>query len=159
MPSSLKEFKADFSQIDPRVAIVASEFNQHITQLLHKGSVETLISRGVRSQNITSYWVPGAFEIPLTCKKIFDKGDCDGIVALGAVIRGETPHFDYVAGNCAQGVLKISLEYGKPVMFGVLTTDTIEQSLSRSGLKLGNKGSEVAHGLLDLFSMYKKANL
>ena len=159
MPSDLKEFKADFSQIDFKIAIVASEFNQHITQLLYKGSVDTLISRGICTQNIISYWVPGAFEIPLTCKKIFDKGDCDGIITLGAIIRGETPHFDYVASNCAQGILKVSLEYGKPVIFGVLTTDTVKQSMDRSGLKLGNKGTETAHGLLNLLSMYKKATL
>ena len=159
MFSGLKEFKADFSPIDKKIAIVASEFNRHITDMLYTASVQTLLDRGVRAENIFVYWVPGAFEIPLTCKKIFDKGNCDGIITLGAVIRGETPHFDHVAGNYVRGILRVSIDHGKPIIFGVLTTDTVEQALARSGLKSGNKGSEAAHSLLNLFSIYEKSGI
>ncbi len=157
MPSSLKEFKSDFSIINQKIAIVASQFNQHITHLLHKGSTDTLLNRGISFKNIQTYWVPGAFEIPITCKKIFDTNTADGIITLGAVIKGDTPHFDYISDNCAQGILQVSLQYNKPIIFGVLTTNTTMQALERSGLKLGNKGSEASHSLLNLFSMYEKA--
>ena len=159
MFSELKEFKSDSSPMELKVAIVASEFNQHITDKLYKAAIETLVNKNIPLENIQVFWVPGAFEIPLTCKKIFDKKNCDGIITLGAVIRGETPHFDYVADNCARGISQVSTEYGKPIIFGVLTTDTVEQAIERSDWERRNKGKEAAHSLLNLFSMYKKAGL
>ena len=143
-----------------RVSIVASEFNEEITKKLCQGAQQTLIKRGLPEGNITTYWVPGALEIPLACKKIFSSSKkADGIIALGAIIRGETSHFDYVANGCASGVLNVSLEFSKPIIFGVLTTDTVEQSLNRAGLKMNNKGSEAAHSLLDLLRVFQKGGI
>ena len=168
--NKIKEFKGNFLPIKKKIAIVVSEFNGHITQMLYQGSVQTLIDRGTPPENINTYWVPGAYEIPLTCKKVLgkkvldkkkivDKNQFDGIIALGVIIKGETPHFDYVAANTAQGIAKVSLEFSKPIILGVLTTDTVEQALNRSGIKFGNKGSEAAHSLLNLLTMYQAAEL
>lgn len=111
-------------------------------------ALETLEAKGVTRENIVLLKVPGAFEIPLACKALLETKGCDGVVALGAVIRGETPHFDIVANQCAAGVQNVILSSGKPVAFGVLTTDTVEQALNRAGLKLGNKGGESADALI-----------
>lgn len=141
------------------VAIVAASFNSMITDSLVKGALEVLSQNGISAPNAEVYKVPGAFEIPLTCKRIFTGKNIDGIIALGAVIRGETPHFDFVAGECASGVQKVSLEFAKPISFGVLTTDNIDQALNRAGLKYGNKGSDAANALLQLLHMYDEASI
>jgi len=141
------------------VAIVAASFNSMITDSLVKGAVEVLSQAGIGVPNAEIYKVPGAFEIPLTCKRIFSTKNIDGIIALGAVIRGETPHFDFVAGQCAAGVQKVSLEFAKPISFGVLTTDNIDQALNRAGLKYGNKGADAAGALLQLLHMYDEASI
>ena len=152
-------YKSDYSFFSTKISIVAAEFNSQITVNLVEGAKSVLLDRGLKESDISIYWVPGAFELPLTCKKVLDKGNIDGIVAIGAVIKGETPHFDYVAGECAKGILNVSLQANKPVIFGVLTTDTIDQAMNRAGLKYGNKGAEAAHSLLNLLNLYKKANI
>ena len=160
MSEPSRAFHPDISRMESQVCIVVSEFNQHITEMLYTGARQTLMQRGLTEKNITTYWVPGAFEIPLICKRILSSSkEVDGIITLGAVIRGETPHFGYVAGNCASGILSVSLEFNKPIIFGVLTTDTVEQSLNRAGLKLGNKGAEAAHSLLNLLHIFQKVNI
>lgn len=141
------------------IAIVVSEFNETVTEALLRGALKTLEQNNITSDHIEVYRVPGAFEIPLTCKRIFSKKNSDGIIALGAVIRGETPHFDYVAGQCASGIQSVSLEFNKPVAFGVLTTNTIDEALNRAGLKYGNKGSDCANSLLQQLRLYDESSL
>jgi 6,7-dimethyl-8-ribityllumazine synthase len=125
-----------------RIAIVAGRFNEHITRPLLAGARKVLEQHGADPAPV--YWVPGAFEIPLLAKKLVERGDCDAVVCLGAVIRGDTPHFEYVAGECARGVMQVGLETGVPVVFGVLTTDDLDQALARAGGAVGNKGEESA---------------
>ncbi len=136
-----------------KVAIAAAQFNRFISNELLAGAREALARHGVDEQNITVAWVPGAYELPLACKQLLDGGHFEGVIALGAVIRGGTPHFDFVAGECARGLQRVSLDHGKPVMFGVLTTDTIEQALERAARDQGNKGFDVALGLLNMIDL------
>ncbi|MDE7469043.1 MAG: 6,7-dimethyl-8-ribityllumazine synthase [Desulfovibrionaceae bacterium] len=134
-------------------AIVASRFNDFIVSRLIEGAVDTLTRHGASMESITLYRVPGAFELPLLCKKIAEKNNVHGIIALGAVIRGATPHFDYVANETTKGLAHISLQYGLPISFGVLTTDTIEQAIERAGTKAGNKGAEAALTILEMINV------
>ncbi|AZQ09707.1 MULTISPECIES: 6,7-dimethyl-8-ribityllumazine synthase [Shewanella] len=137
-----------------KVAIVVSRFNSFVVESLLSGAIDTLKRFGqVSEDNITVVRVPGAFELPLAAKKVAASGKFDGIIALGAVIRGGTPHFDFVAGECNKGLAQVSLEFNTPVSFGVLTTDTIEQAIERSGTKAGNKGGEAALGLLEMVNV------
>ncbi|GGI68798.1 6,7-dimethyl-8-ribityllumazine synthase [Shewanella gelidii] len=135
---------------DAKVAIVISRFNSFLVESLLEGAIDTLKRFGqVADENITVVRVPGAFELPIAARRVAASGKFDGIIALGAVIRGGTPHFDFVAGECNKGLAQVSLEFDVPVAFGVLTTDTIEQAIERSGTKAGNKGGEAALGLLE----------
>jgi len=127
-----------------RVAVVATRYNEPIVERLRAGAVDALIERGVRQADLTLVRVPGAFELPLAVRRVADRGRHDAIVALGAVVRGDTPHFDYVAGECAAGISRVMADTGVPVGFGVLTVDTLEQAIDRAGGKLGNKGAEAA---------------
>ena len=136
-----------------KLAIVVGRFNSFIGDALLSGAVDTLQRHGVKAENITVAYVPGAFEIPLLVKKMAASGDYDGVIALGAVIRGSTPHFDYVAGECAKGLNSVQLETGVPVGFGVLTVDSIEQAVERSGTKAGNKGAEAALSAIEMVSL------
>ena len=131
---------SDGSGSGMRIALVASRFNQFIVDQLLEGARDALSRQGVDDSEQTLVWVPGAYELPLMADRLASSGDFDAIVALGAVIRGGTPHFDYVAGECARGLSRVSLERGIPVIFGVLTTDNIEQALERAGTGDGNKG-------------------
>jgi len=140
-----------------KLAIVVGRFNSFISDALLKGSLDTLKRHSVKVENITVAYVPGAFEIPLMVKKMAVGGDYDGIVALGAVIRGSTPHFDYVAGECAKGLSSVQLETGVPVGFGVLTVDSIEQAIERAGTKAGNKGAEAALTVLEMVNLLAKS--
>jgi len=133
-----------------RVGLVASRFNQFIVDQLVAGAHEALSRRGLSGADVTLVWVPGAFELPLAAEHMARSGQFNAIIALGAVIRGGTPHFDYVAGECAAGLGRVALDHGIPVMFGVLTTDTIEQALERAGKDSGNKGFDVAIAALDM---------
>jgi 6,7-dimethyl-8-ribityllumazine synthase len=132
-----------------RIGLVASRFNQFIVDQLLAGAQEGLSRRGLSAADTTLVWVPGAFELPLAAAHLARSGRFSAIIALGAVIRGGTPHFDYVAGECAAGLGRVALDHGIPVMFGVLTTDTIEQALERAGKGGGNKGFDVAIAALD----------
>ncbi len=132
-----------------RIGLVASRFNQFIVDQLLAGAQEAFARRGLDTADTTQVWVPGAFELPLAAQHMARSGQFNAVIALGAVIRGGTPHFDYVAGECAAGLARVALDHGIPVMFGVLTTDTIEQALERAGKGAGNKGFDVAIAALD----------
>lgn len=138
------------------LGIVLGRFNSFIGDALLSGAIDVLARHGVDTSNITVVNVPGAFEIPLAVKKMASSGKYDGVVALGAVIRGSTPHFDFVAGECAKGLNSVQLETGVPVGFGVLTVDTIEQAIERAGTKAGNKGAEAAMTVLEMVNVMAK---
>jgi len=139
-----------------KLGIVLGRFNSFIGDALLGGAIDVLERHGVPSKNITVATVPGAFEIPLAVKKMAESGDYDGVIALGAVIRGSTPHFDYVAGECAKGLNSVQLSSGVPVGFGVLTVDTIEQAIERAGTKAGNKGAEAAMTVVEMVNVLAK---
>ncbi len=137
-----------------RFAIVVSRFNSFVVESLLDGAIDTLERHGeVNESDITVIRVPGAYELPLVAKRIAQKGGYDAIIAIGAVIRGGTPHFDFVAGECNKGLAQVSLEYSIPVAFGVITTDSIEQAIERSGTKAGNKGAEAALSALEMVNV------
>ena len=135
---------------DFRIAIVISRFNSFITQHLLDGAEDALKRHGIADEKITVVWVPGAFEIPTVAKKAAESGNYDAVICLGAVIRGATPHFDYVAAEVSKGVAAVGLATGVPVIFGVLTTDSIEQAIERAGTKAGNKGWDAAITALEM---------
>jgi 6,7-dimethyl-8-ribityllumazine synthase len=137
------------------IAIVASRFNELVTSRLIEGAKDTLMRHDVSGSSIDIYWVPGAWELPLIAKEIALTGKYDAIIALGAVIRGDTPHFDYVAAESSKGLASVGLEHRVPVLFGVLTCDTLEQALIRSGSKAGNKGSDCALGAIEMANLLK----
>ena len=139
-----------------KVAIVAARFNNLIVDRLVEGAVDQLVRHGVGADDITLVRVPGAFELPLAARRIAKSGKHAGIVAVGAVIRGATPHFDYVAGQCAAGIAAVMNELGIPVGFGVLTVDTIEQALERAGTKAGNKGADAALTVLEMMDLLER---
>jgi 6,7-dimethyl-8-ribityllumazine synthase len=137
-----------------KFALVVSRFNSFVVESLVDGALDTLERHGeVNTQDITLVRVPGAYELPIAAKKLAEKGSFDAIIALGAVIRGGTPHFEFVAGECNKGLAQVSLEYGIPVSFGVITTDSIEQAIERSGTKAGNKGVDAALGALEMVNV------
>lgn len=151
----MKVFEGNFDGKGSKIAIVASRFNEFITKELIGGAEDTLLRHNVNTDDIDLYRVPGAFEIPSVCNKIAKSGKYDAVITLGAVIRGSTPHFDYVAAEVSKGVASVSMQYNIPVIFGVLTTDTIEQAVERAGTKAGNKGSDAAMAALEMVNLYK----
>lgn len=151
----MKVFEGNFDGKGLKIAIVASRFNEFITKELIGGAEDTLFRHNVNTDDIDLYRVPGAFEIPSVCNKIAKSGKYDAVITLGAVIRGSTPHFDYVAAEVSKGVASVSMQYNIPVIFGVLTTDTIEQAVERAGTKAGNKGSDAAMAALEMINLYK----
>lgn len=136
-----------------RFGIVVSRFNSFISERLLDGCLDGLHRHGVRDEDITIVRVPGAFEIPLIAKKLVERGNLDAVIAIGSVIRGATPHFDYVAGESAKGVALVSLEAGIPVVYGIVTTDTIEQAVERAGSKAGNRGWDAALAAMELVNL------
>lgn len=136
-----------------RFAIAASRFNSFITEQLVAGAVDALRRHGVNPDDIDTAWVPGAFELPLAAQRLAASGNYAGVICLGTVIRGATPHFDYVAGGAASGIGQAALQTGVPVSFGVLTTDTIEQAIERAGTKAGNKGADAALTALEMANL------
>lgn len=138
-----------------RVGIVAARFNEFIVSKLLSGCEDGLLRHGVRPDDIAVAWVPGAFEIPLAAAKMAGSGKYDAVIALGAVIRGSTSHYDYVCSEVSKGVASTALSTGVPVLFGVLTTDTIEQAIERSGTKAGNKGAECAQGAIEMVNLFR----
>ena len=138
-----------------KVGIVVGRFNEFIVSKLLGGALDGLKRHGVDESNIDVAWVPGAFEIPLAAKKMAQNGNYDAVICLGAVIKGSTPHFDYVCAEASKGIASVSLQTEKPVIFGVLTTDSIEQAIERAGTKAGNKGYDCAMGALEMVSLLK----
>ena len=138
-----------------RVGIVAARFNEFIVSKLLSGCEDGLLRHGVRSEDIAVAWVPGAFEIPLAAQAMAKSGKYDAVITLGAVIRGATSHYDYVCAEVSKGVANASLNTGVPVLFGVLTTDTIEQAIERAGTKAGNKGAECAQGAIEMVNLLR----
>jgi len=136
-----------------KIGIVVARFNSFISEKLLEGAIDSLVRSGVNSEDIVVARVPGAFEIPLAAQKMAKSGKHDAVICLGAVIRGATPHFDYVAGEVAKGTAQVMLDSGIPVLFGVLTTETIEQAIERAGTKAGNKGSDVAIAALEMINL------
>lgn len=136
-----------------KIALVVSRFNSFISERLVEGAIDALVRHGADRDTIDLVRVPGAYEIPLAAKKVAQKGSYDGIICLGAVIRGATPHFDYVSAEVSKGIASVSLDCGLPIAFGVLTTDTIEQAIERAGTKAGNKGFEAAMSVIEMANL------
>ena len=139
-----------------RFAIVASRWNDFLTSKLIDGAVDALESHGVDEKAVEIFKVPGSFELPLTSLKVAESGEFDAIIAIGVVIRGETPHFDYVAGEAAKGIAQVSMQTGVPVLFGVVTANTLEQAINRCGVKAGNKGYEAAISAIEIVNLYRQ---
>lgn len=139
-----------------KFGIVVARFNSFITERLLEGALDGLVRHGVEEEDITVAWTPGSFEIPLAAKRMAAGGSYAAVIALGAVIRGSTSHFDYVAGAAAKGVGQVALDTGVPVVFGVLTTDTIEQAIERAGTKSGNKGFEAAMSAIEMSNLLEQ---
>ena len=152
----MQMIEGQYTEADGRYAIVVGRFNQFVVDSLVEGAVDALVRHGVGEDNITVIRVPGAYEIPLAAQAVAEKGDVDAIIGLGAVIRGSTPHFDYVAGESASGLNKVQMDTGVPCAFGVLTVDTIEQAIERAGTKAGNKGAEAALVAIEMVSVLRQ---
>jgi 6,7-dimethyl-8-ribityllumazine synthase len=153
---SIKTIEGAMTVKDARFCLVVARFNSFIVESLLEGAIDTLKRHGASEDEITIVRVPGAFEMPLALEKLAAKGEYDGIVALGAVIRGGTPHFDYVAGECVKGMAQVTLKHGVPVAFGVLTVDTIEQAIERAGTKAGNKGAEATLSAIEMVNLLRQ---
>ena len=150
----INTIEGDFTLLqDARFALVAARFNSFIVQSLISGAADALRRHGVADANIHLIWAPGAFELPLVAQRLAASERYDGIVALGAVIRGGTPHFEYVASECTKGLASVALEYDLPIGFGVLTVDSIDQAVERAGTKAGNKGADAAMSVLEMVSL------
>lgn len=152
----LTTIEGDFAATDARFVLIASRFNAFVVDALVTGAVDTLLRHGVAQDRIALVKVPGAWELPLAASKVAAAGEADAILALGAVIRGGTPHFDFVAGEAAGGLARVQAESGIPVAFGLLTTDSIEQAIERSGTKAGNKGADAAMTALEMVSLCRR---
>ena len=152
----MKTFSGNLTASDIKVGIVAARFNEFITSKLLSGAMDGLLRHDVPEENISLAWVPGAFEIPLIAAKMAKSGKYDAVICLGAVIRGTTSHYDYVCNEVSKGIAAVSLESGVPVMFGVLTTDNIEQAIERAGTKAGNKGYDFALGALEMVDLIRQ---
>lgn len=152
----INRFSGDYTTRGGHYAVVAGRFNSFIVEHLVDGAVDTLVRHGVEGKDIDLFHAPGAFEIPLIVQRAAASKKYDAVIALGCVIRGATPHFDYVAGECAKGIAQVSLKYDLPVAFGVLTVDSIEQAVERAGTKAGNKGAEAAMSALEMVSLLKR---
>jgi 6,7-dimethyl-8-ribityllumazine synthase len=153
---TLKTIEGDLQARNAQYCILVARFNSFVVESLLEGAIDTLRRHGAEDSNITVVRVPGAFEMPLALEKIAAKGGYDGIIALGAVIRGGTPHFDFVAGECVKGLAQVTLKHAVPIAFGVLTTDTIEQAIERAGTKAGNKGAEAALSAIEMVNLLRQ---
>ncbi|MCH5209851.1 MAG: 6,7-dimethyl-8-ribityllumazine synthase [Oscillospiraceae bacterium] len=151
----MRVLEGNFSGNGIKVAIIASRFNEFITSKLVSGAEDCLKRHGVKDDDISAVWVPGAFEIPLTAKRVAKSGKYDAVICVGAVIRGATDHYDYVCSEVSKGIAAVSLETDVPVLFGILTTDTIEQAIERAGTKAGNKGTDCAMSALEMVNLMK----
>jgi 6,7-dimethyl-8-ribityllumazine synthase len=154
--TTYKTLEGGFTDVDAPYALIVARFNAFITERLLEGALDVLKRHGVKESNLTIVRVPGAFEMPLVAQRLAASKKYQAIIALGAVIRGGTPHFDYVAGECTKGLASVSLQYDIPLAFGVLTTDNIEQCIERAGTKAGNKGAEAALSAIEMVSLGKQ---
>ena len=152
----MKVITAELNGKGKRFGIIASRFNEFITAKLLDGAVDALVRHGVAENGIEAIWVPGSFEIPYVAQRMAKSKRYDAVICLGTVIRGATPHFDYIANETAKGIAKISLDTGVPCIFGVITADTLEQAIERSGTKDGNKGRDAAVCAIELANLYDK---
>ncbi len=150
-----KVIEGDFTAVQGKYALLVGRWNGFVVESLKSAALDTLKRHGIKDNDITIVYVPGAFEMPLAAKKMVADKKYDAIIALGAVIRGGTPHFEYVSGECTKGLSSVSLESGVPITFGVLTVDNIEQAIERSGTKAGNKGVEATSAALEMVSLLK----
>ena len=146
-------FNGNLTAENRKIAVVVARFNDFINKKLLEGAEDCIVRHGGKSEAIDVYFVPGAFELPFVVRKVSDSGKYDGVIAIATVIRGATPHFDYVANEVSKGIAQISLEGKVPVTFGVLTTDTIEQAIERAGTKMGNKGWDAALSLIEMMNL------
>jgi 6,7-dimethyl-8-ribityllumazine synthase len=151
-----KELQGKLDASGTRLAIVAGRFNDDVTKVLLDGALHELAEHGLEPDAVPVVWVPGAFEIPLAAKRLADSGEHDAVICLGAVIRGDTPHFEYVADACASGISRIALDTGVPIAFGVLTTDDREQAFARTGGAEGNKGAEAAATAVEMVDLLRQ---
>ncbi|MBN2646888.1 MAG: 6,7-dimethyl-8-ribityllumazine synthase [Thiotrichales bacterium] len=152
----MKVIEGNLTASGMKIGLVVGRFNSFVVDHLVAGAIDTVVRHGGSAENITKVMVPGAFEIPLAVNKLAQSGEFDAIVAIGAVIRGGTPHFDYVAGECVKGIGQVQLQTGVPVSFGVLTVDSIEQAIERSGTKAGNKGVECTLAAIEMVNVLKQ---
>jgi len=153
---SMTTFEGNFSAEGGKFCIIASRFNSFIVEQLEAGAIDTLVRHGANKADIHLVKAPGAFELPLVAQRVAAAQKYHAIIAIGAVIRGGTPHFEYVAGECVKGLAGVSLQYNVPVSFGVLTVDTIEQAIERAGTKAGNKGAEAALSAIEMVSLFNR---
>ena len=154
--TTINQIEGDFQADGARFGIVVGRFNSFVVESLLAGALDCLRRHGVKEDRITVVHVPGAFEIPLTAQRLAATNKFDALIALGAVIRGGTPHFDYVAGECSKGLAQVMMQFDLPVAFGVLTVDTIEQAIERAGTKAGNKGVEATLSALEMVSVLRQ---
>ena len=152
----MKHFEGKLLAEGLKFGIVVGRFNEFIGSKLLSAAIDALVRHGAQEEDINVCWVPGAFEIPLAAQKMAGRNEYDAVITLGAIIRGSTPHFDYVSSETTKGVAKVSLDAGIPVIFGVLTTDTIEQAIERAGTKAGNKGWDAAMSAIEMASLLKQ---
>jgi len=152
---SITRFEGKLEAAGVRVGIVVSRFNNFLTDKLLEGAIDCLIRHGGKSELIAVAYVPGSFEIPYAASKMVKSGNYDTVICLGALIRGDTPHFDFIAAEASKGIAKLALESGTPVIYGVITADTLEQAIERSGTKAGNKGWQAAEAAIEMVNLFK----
>lgn len=152
----MKTLEGKLTAKNMKIAIVVARFNEFITSKLLSGCIDCLIRHEVADEDLTVAWVPGAFEIPMAAKKLAESGKYDAVICLGAVIRGATPHFDYVCAEASKGIAQVSMQTGVPVAFGVLTTENIQQAVERAGTKAGNKGVDCAMTAMEMVNLFKE---
>lgn len=152
----MKTLEGKLTAKNMKIAIVVARFNEFITSKLLSGCIDCLIRHEAADEDLTVAWVPGAFEIPMAAKKLAESGKYDAVICLGAVIRGATPHFDYVCAEASKGIAQVSMQTGVPVAFGVLTTESIQQAVERAGTKAGNKGVDCAMTAMEMVNLFKE---
>jgi 6,7-dimethyl-8-ribityllumazine synthase len=152
----IKKIEGNLSAKDKKYVLVASRFNEFITTKLVEGALDCLVRHGADEKNISLVWVPGAFELPLVASKLAGSQDYQAVICLGAVIKGETPHFDFIASEAAKGIAQVGLSTGKPVIFGVITADSLDQAIERAGTKAGNKGWDAALTAIEMSDLITK---
>lgn len=152
----MKTLEGKLTAKNMKIAIVVARFNEFITSKLLSGCIDCLIRHEAADEDLTVAWVPGAFEIPMAAKKLAESGKYDAVICLGAVIRGATPHFDYVCAEASKGIAQVSMQTGVPVAFGVLTTENIQQAVERAGTKAGNKGVDCAMSAMEMVNLFKE---